>query len=317
MRSAKMSIVAGALLLLVAPAGAQRKSIRWMRDVNDGINLAKRSQRPIMFLVLGDSQRRDETLNQQRQKSMADPRVRYAARHYVPIQLVRSNSRYRALFEKLGVREDVNMEAIFSTPDGKQIGSHHAIHVPDTFAQKMTQVFRVYRKQLFEEKLREQLEAEKPSTKNLRIALKLIEKFTIFEAEEPVLKLFDNKKLNPAVAKQAAAALAELSTKAAVEFLLKHAADAASPHRKIAADALGKCTPVAAEMLVSELTGKDFARALAAYKAAAKICRVKNPKGDRFWRGDNARVKRDEVERVKRIVEKAAHRWRERYEEYR
>lgn len=317
MRSAKMSVVAAALLLLAVPADAQRKSIRWMRDVSDGINLAKRSQRPIMFLVVGDSRRRDETVNLQRQKSMADPRVLYAARRFVPIKIVRSNSRYRALFKKLGVREDINMEAVFSTPGGKQLGSHHAIHVPDTFSQKMTQVFRVYRKQLFEDKLREQLEAEKPKTKNLRNALKLVEEFTIFEAEEPVLKLFDNKKLNPAVAKQAVAALAELSTKAAVEFLLKHAADAASPHRKIAADALGKCTPVAAELLVAELAGKDFKRALAAYKAAAKICRIKKPKGDRFWRGDNARVKRDEVERVKRIVEKAAHRWRERYEEYR
>ena len=291
------------------------KSVRWARNAQQAIEQARKSKLPLMFFIEGDSRRRDQRLDDARRKAFKDERVIYASRRFISANVVRSDSRLRSLFAKLQVPAHANMMAVFATPAGVKLDSFSAVHQPDTFAQKMTLVFNAYRNRLFDDEIKAVLTDRKTKAAKLKKALKIIEKFDIVKADTDVIAALDRWKSDVAVSKQGFAALAVLSTKPCVDYLFAKAAT--GRHGQAAAAALARCTPEAAEMMLPMLTGDDPDTMLLAYNTVTKICKVKKPKPDRFWTGKNERLKKKELDRVRKTVERSAYRWKESYGRYR
>ena len=299
-------------LLLVTSASAQAQGLKWEMNVEKGVALAKNTRRPIMFYIVGRSGDRQESTERSQKRAFRDKNVQSVARRFVPIKL--SRSRHRDLLKKWNLPPRTNLEIVFATPGGDYIdrlapsGIGHA----DSFAGKMVLVFRQYRQNLYEAEIKAKLLGEKADVKSRRVAMNMIKEFLIVSADRDVLELLKDAELPAALRKQAYGVLAELSTDKAVKELFKLAAKDA-----LAATALNKCTPDAAEALLEHLGGEIFEDHLRAYRAVTKICKVKSVKPDRFWSGKIERVKTDEVARVRELVRRVARRWRERYAEYR
>ncbi len=206
------------------------------------------------------------------------------------------------------------MVVVFATPGGEKIDTY-GVYQPDTLARKMTLVFDAYRTRLFDDEIKSVLADRKTKSATLKKAFTVIKKFNIERADTAVIEVLDRFKSDEAIAKQGFAALASISTKPAVDYLFTKAKT--GMHGQNAAAALAKCTPAAAESMLPSLTGDDADRMLLAYNAVCKICRVKKPKPDRFWKGKNQRLKSREIERVKKQVEKTATRWKNSYGRYR
>ena len=315
------AIAACAVGVLVSAATAQGyrpsipKKINWTRNAEQAIQTAKKTKLPLMFFVEGDSRERDNRLNDARRLAFLDERVIYAARRFICVKVARSDSRLRSLFAKLQVRAEANSVAVFSTPGGERIDRFSAVHQPDTFAQKMTLVFNVYRTRLFDQEIKPVLSEHKTKAATLKKAFAIIAKFNIEPADAAVIEVLDRWKTDRVMSKQGFAALASISTKQAVDYLFTKAKT--GMHGQNAAAALAKCTPAAAALMLPSLTGDDADRMLLAYNAVCKICRIKKSKPDRFWDGKNERLKNQEIERVKKIVERTAARWEKSLGKYR
>ena len=309
------------VVVVVAAAAAQgyrsssAKQINWTRNAEQAIQQAKSSKLPLMFWIEGDSRERDRRLNDARRLAFKDERVVYAARRFICVKVPRSSSQLRSLFAKLRVPERASNTAVFSTPGGDKIDTFSAAHQPDTFSQKMTLVFNAYRSKLFDTEINPVLQDRKAKAATLKKALKVIEKFNIKQADAAVIELLERWKTDRDMSKRGFNALAELSTKPAVDFLFAKAKT--GMHSKNAATALAKCTKAAAEMMLPKLTGDDFDEMLLAYKTVTKICKVKKPKPDGFWKGKNQRLKTREIDRVRKAVERSATRWKDSYGRYR
>ena len=265
-----------------------------------------------MFWVLAGSSRRDDDLERDQKHAFRDPLVLELSRRFVTVQL--SRSRYRELLEKWDLPPRTNLEIVFVTPDGEKIDTLSPLGVakPDVLARKMALVFQHYRQQMFEQQLRPKLEDEQTSEQDLRDALKLLTDFLILSADQAVIELLDRESLAESVHNDAYSALAALSTPASVQALLDRARD-----DQRAADALARCTPDAAERMLTALGGEDADLHLLVYHAVTRVCKIRDVKPDRFWQGRYEHVKQKEIERVRRLVADSAQRWRERYAEYR
>ncbi len=314
------SIAACAVGVLVSAATAQGyrpsipKRINWTRNAEQGIQTAKRTKLPLMFYVEGNSSQCDNRSSDAPRLALEDERVIYAARRFICVKVARSDSRLRSLFAKLQVGEKANMVAVFATPGGEKIGTS-SVHQPDTLAQKMTLVFDTYRTRLFDDEIKSVLADRKTKSATLKKAFTVIKKFNIEQADTAVIEVLDRWQSDEAIAKQGFAALASISTKPAVDYLFTQAKTGL--HAQNAAAALAKCTPAAAALMLPSLTGEDSDRMLLAYNAVSKICRVKQHKPDRFWTGNNQRLKSREIERVKKQVERTAARWERSLGKYR
>lgn len=300
-------------LLLVPPATARgERAIQWLQKVEDGMALAQQTKRPLMFWVLGRSDRRDRRMERSQKQAFRDPLVVEMSSRFVPVKL--ATSRHPELLEDWNLSPRINLEIVFATPAGKKIDTLAPLGVaqPDALARKMVLVFRHYRRQLFEHGIRPKLEDAETSDEDLQAALKLVAEFLILSADQSLVNLLERQSLSPSVRNQAYDALAALSTSTSVEALLSHAID--DEH---AADVLVRCTPAAAEQMLPALEGPDPALRLVVYRAVTRICGIRNVKSDRFWQGRVQSVQRHELERVRRLVTATAQRWRKRYAEYR
>lgn len=305
-----------AILLTSSTATAQRK-VSWTRDVQAAVAKSKQTKLPLMFLIEGDSRERDQRLDDERRKAMLDDRVVYAARRFIPVIVVRSDSRQQDLFRRLQVPASANMDVVFSTPDGEKIDTFSALHQPDTFAQKMTLVFNAYRDQFYKQELKGVID-DPTNVANTIKALKFVEAFTIESADRDVVKLLEKASGNPRLKQQAMETLAALSTEPAVEALWKEALLGPGESGRAAAKALEKITPAAAERVMRQgFNSGDPRELVLAYNVVTAACSIKDAKPDRFWEGDNQRVQKQELERVTRIVENKAQRWRDTFGRYR
>lgn len=307
-----LPLLATALLSLPSATALQNPTIPWSQQVEQSVARAQEEKRPLMFWVLSGSRNRDDRIERDQKRAFADPLVRELAGRFVPVRL--SRSRYRDLLEKWRLSPRTNLEIVFVTPEGERIDTlaPGGVADPEIFARKMTLVFRHYRGQVFAREIKPQLEDEETPEKALRAALQRIEEFLILSADKGVIDLLERRALGAETRKQAYDTLAALSTPACVEFLLGLAvAD------ERAAAALQHCTPDAAERMLDRLGGDDPELHLVVYQAVTRICKLRDVKRDRFWQGRIASLKRDEIERVRRLVAAAAQRWRERYADYR
>jgi hypothetical protein len=280
----RLALSIAGVVFLAASASAQTNSIRWSMDVKGSIARAKSTRLPLMFYVIGRSSDRPHDIEREQKRAFADPLVVQLSQRFIPVKL--SRSLYEDLLEKWQVPRQANMWIVFATPDGDKLGvlDSPGATKADSLAQKMNLSFRLYRQQMFDRELRPKMEDEQAPTADLKIALK-----TCYDV------------------------LAKLSTSACVNELLKRAADGDQQ----ATAALSKCTPGAAEQMLAELGSDDPELHLIVYRAVTKICKVRQPKSDRFWSGKNERIKAEEIDRIKQLVRETARRWKEQYEEYR
>lgn len=298
----------------LSPARAYSNSqsnqgIEWSRDVAGGIALAKKADRPLMFYIVGPTDDRPDSEKDQR-RSFRDPRVLAQARRFVPVRI--SRSQHQAELRQWGMSPNSNLDIVFTRPDGSKIDQISAggAGIPDSFAQKMAMVFRQYRDEVFQQKIKPVLDRPDADARELKLALDKIVEFMILSADGAVAALLDREKLEPAVKADVFKTLAKLSTPPTVDALLKaaHAGD------RNALSALDDCTPEAAERILVDVGSTEAAKHLLAYKTVTKICRIRNAKPDKFWESTNERVKNEELERVRNEVRRVAGKWKEQNE---
>lgn len=303
--------------ILTATAAAQysqpqqgSEPIQWMLDFEQAVQTAQRTHRPLMGYVLRSSSNRDEDLERDQKRAFNDPRVQQLAKRYVPVKM--SMSQQREILRKWGLRDDANLYIVFATPTGDLIDtlSPSGVAVVDSMLQKMSRCHQIYRKQVYEKELKERLENESTPPAELSKALTMVQQMNLTEADGAVAALLDRKNLDKKISAQVYETLARLSTRAAVGKLIS----LARQDDGAAAKALTQCNAGAAEFLAPSLTSTDEREKITAYLAITKICKIKDAKQERFFSGKNARIIEEEVQRVKKIAERTAVRWKEQNE---
>lgn len=314
-RLSQRAAIALLTLSLVVSAGSAQYDqpaqgtdpIQWILDWEQAVATAQKQHRPLMGYVLRSSSNRDEDLERAQKRVFNDPRVQQLAKRYVPVKM--SMSQQRDVLKKWGLPADANLYIVFATPTGEKLddlGPSGLANVDSTI-QKMSRCYQIYRKQVYEKDLKDSLESESTSTADLMKALALVQQLSLVEADASVVKILDRKNLDKKLANEVYETLARLSTQATVTRLI-----ALTKEKDAAAiKALAQCNPGAAEFLAPSLTSTDQDERVAAYLAIVKICRIKDAKPEKFFTGKNARIIEDEIQRVKKLAEKTAARWKE------
>ncbi len=295
----------------------------WSRDVPGVIATAKQTRRPILMLVEGTraSSRRQHLYShndiEQRENTLSDPRVVYAARRFEPVAVDRTDGAYAGMFAELGVGLHTPYRILIVSPEGAKLGDFLIAPNPADLARDLARTFRAYGRKLFETDLKAKLDDPELPAGELKAVLQIVRDFSIGEAEKGLIDLLERPQVEPAIRRLAYDGLAALSTKGAVELLLDRAATAQKAEASAAAAALAQCTPAGAEHLLDALeTPEERDRLLAAYRALVKICEVPAPKSDRFWQGDNKRVQTEEIGRVKALVTESVRKWKALFGDY-
>jgi len=287
-------------------ARAQTGGIKWQTDPEEAVALAKKTQLPLMFYVLASSDDRDDKLETRQRKALADPRVIELSKRFVPVRL--SRSRHRDLLKQIGLDQTANMEIAFTAPDGEALDrplSAGGVANADSLAQKMGLVFNFHRQRVFDRELRPILENTDARPAELRTALERIREMTIVGADTSVAALLDRKGLDPKLASVCCDVLAHLSSKISVGKLLERSAAG----DRDATEALGSCTPAAAEAMMEQLRDSGGSVRLDVYRAVGKICRIKSLKPDKWWTSAKDPLKEKEIERVTALAREASKRW--------
>ncbi len=307
-----LALLLGGWLVPAAQAqyGAQpgAAQLQWLTDPQAAVQQARKTNRPIFAYVLAATRDRDDDVEAAQRKTLADPAVVRSASRFVLLRL--SRSQHRNVLADFGFSPAANMEASFirlAAAKGEKIGdvSQSGLSNPDTLLQKLDMVFKEHRRLVYESDIRPVLEKADTKTAELKTALRGVIEFEISEADRSVIALLSREKLDPAVAAEAYEALAVMSTKPAIEKL----ADAADKDAK-AAKALESCNALGAEHMMEMVKPDAAAFRFEVYKAACKICGIKNMKEARWWDKANDKLKADEVNRVRELVRKAADRYR-------
>ncbi len=303
------SCLACVLVTLTASSAWAGPGIRWSLQIEQGVQYAKKTNKPIMFYVKGSSGGDDDIEDYERdhKHAFSDPVVYALSKNFVCLQL--SRSRYRKQLEDWQISLRTNLDIVFAEPDGAKMDqiSASAVASPSTLADKMRQVRRRWSDQLYNAEVRPVFEKEKPTPKELQDALGIVIEFGMTFADQSVISLLASDPDKRTITK-CLDALAAISSEAAVAALVERSAGG----DKLADKALAKCTPAAVEFLLPHVGGDDATVHLIAYRAVAKICRIKGAKTDRFWSGPNLAVRRKEIERVHGLAERYAKRWKDR-----
>lgn len=288
---------------------AQEDAIRWRTNPQEAVNEAKQTLRPLMVYVLAASHDRDDKLEREQKRSLADPRVVRLSARVIPLRL--SRSEHADILPSFGLSQAANMEMSFVAPDGQKLGDLSAggVAQADALVKKLELVLKAQAENLYKTQVQPQLENADAKPEDLKRALKVIENCRITAADEGVAKLLEREKLDAGVRQLACDTLASLSTKTAVEKLLALSRAANEPARK----ALEKCTPLGAELLLAGLTADQDGFDYAAYKAATQICKVRSVKSPKFFENSSPRLKTEELDRVRKLVAAEAERWRKEY----
>jgi len=298
---------------LALPALAEGQSVQWLSNAKQGVSKAKSTGLPIMFYITG-SRRDADDLKKAQDQAFRDPLVRAMVRErFIPVRLPLSTTT-RDLLAQMNVPGAAQFSIVVATSKGRSVGiiGPAQIRNPRMLVQQMTTLFRKYRKEMFDTELKPKLEKADARPGDLIKALRVIDKFVIPEADETVAKLLERDKLTKTVKKEIYDTLATLSTQRSVEALLE-----VITQDKLAATALGKCTPAAAEQMLPDLDPERPGRFQVVYDAVTKICKIKGTKSQGFFQNKDAALINKEIERVKGEVVKAAESWRRRYEAYR
>lgn len=299
-----------AMLLIgwcVGGAAAQTDAIPWRTEPQQAVAEAQRTLRPLMVYVLASNKDRDNNIEREQKRALADPRVLRQAQNFIPLRL--SRSVHRDVLKDFGLPESANMQVSFVAPDGQVLGDLSAggVGQPDSLAAKMAAAFDVYRKKLYDERVKPALTATDAKPADINTALRMALEFRMASAEADVIALLDQPRLDATGRSTVLDLLAALSSDTAVDKLiaLTRAGDAR------AAAALEKCTPAAAERIFAQLNAETEPFEYPLYKAVTKICGIRNVKAARYFEKAKPRLKEQELERVGKLVEQAVQRWKE------
>lgn len=294
------------LWLGMGVAVAQESVIQWLTDPQPAIAEARRSYRPLMVYVLASSKDRDDKIENAQRAALADPRVTTLCQRFVPLKL--SRSQHRDILQDFGLPESANMMMSFVSPDGEKLGDLGASGVgqASSLAGKMRLVLQTYGKKLYDAEVKPALAKPDAKPDELKSALRMVTAFEMSAAEDSVLELLARPKLDAATKTLACEALAQLSSEKGVTGLL----DLAHTGDKQAEKALEKCNPAGAEIMVAGLQKEGQPFDYVAYKAAAKICGIKNTKPEKYFETAKPQLRQQEIERVTRLVQEAAQRWK-------
>jgi hypothetical protein len=303
-------IAAWLVLLGLASTASAQVPIQWIETPERGVAMAKRTQRPLLFYVPGDSDSDDSDLEDAQQRSFRDARIRtFVRERYIPVRLTRSNAT-RQLLSELNVTTGFGMFLLVVTPDGNvvgRIGPSVVAQQPQLLEALVTR-FREYRDKLLADQLAPQLENKTLDDGQVRRALAKIREFLILTADDTVAALLQRPDLDDALRSDVYQTLSTLSTKASAEALLTAAATDEAAQR-----VLKRCTPAAAEHMLPALIDDDGRLRWHVYEAVAAICDIDDTKSRRFWQiADSERTQR-EIDRVTRRVQQSARAWREQY----
>jgi hypothetical protein len=303
--------LACALLLLSSTLAKQ--PVEWLEEVEQAVAQSKQTQRPILFYIIPRGEDSTELMDKQKQ-SFRDPLVAGIIRERFTAFQMRKSTLARTLLEQMGAADATPLSIVVSTPDPKLVGmiSAEEIVEPQMLAQKLTQLFRTYRSDLFRKQLQPILTDEKASAENVISALQLVEEFLITEADDAVVELLNREKLSALIKERTFKTLAALSTPRSTGALLQAALE-----DEAAKEALATCTPGATETLVSALDPKDMDRHIIAYEALVRIFKIEDPRPADFWKNAAEELATQEIERVKKIATEAAEQWRQEHAAYR
>ncbi len=302
------TIVTTSLVLLLA-AQSQNQRVRFSLQVEEGIQYAKKNDKPIMFYVRGSSGGDDDIEDYERDhvRAFADPDVTRLAGNFVCLQM--SRSRYRGQLTEWGLSPRTNLNIVFASSTGERIDeplAASAVASPKTLAAKMRQNIRRWSDMLYKDKVEPVLGAEDSSVRDLRDALKLIEQWQMRQADKAVLGLLDREKLDRTTRTAVLSALGGIGSQATIDRLIELSLE----KDRLADKALADASTAAVEPLLQHLGGEDADKHVVAYTALTKICRISGAKPQRFWQGSNHKVQVDEVERVRGIAEKKLAEWK-------
>mgnify|MGYP000036673099 CR=1 FL=1 len=302
LRMAMLALLWAAPLLV-----AQTDAIPWRTDPRQAVTEAQRSGRPLMVYVLAGNKDRDNDLEREHRRALSDPRVVNQARQFVPLRL--SRSVHRDVLPDFKLPQSANMQMSFLTPDGELLGDLGAggIGQPDSLARKLALVMNVYRSKLLETRIKPVLSAPAPSAAELQQALQLVVEFRIAAADVELIKVLDERQVEAGARSNIYETLATLSTPKAVAKLLElsRSGDAR------ATQALDKCTPAGAELILAELHADAEPFEYALYKSVTRICNVRNVKPQRYFEKASVERRQEELDRITPLVRSAAQRWRE------
>lgn len=311
----RRTVISAFVLVGCAAVGLAQSSqrIQWRTDPQAAVTQAQNVKLPLMCYVLGSTEDRDDRVEAAQRKALTDARVVELSQRFVAVRLSRSG--HRDLLPQFGFLPTANMEISFVSTDGKVLAKlpPSAAGDPRTLARTMAQAFGTHRQQLFNTDLRPILENQDAKPAELRAALERIRDFTIVGADTAVAALFERRRLDPKVADLAYQVLSHLSTRGSVSKLLELSAQ----NEKKATDALARCTPEAAEWMWEQRLTPEGEMRIDVYKAVTRICKISNPKTDKWWESAKEQPRAAELERVEKLVRAAAKSWREQYGEYR
>ncbi len=294
------------VLVQAGLALAQNNAINWRRDPQQAVAEAQRTGLPIMAYVRASERYRDDQLDREHKRSFRDPRIMKKAEMFVP--LLMSRAQHRQILTQFGFSERANMVMSFVTPTGEQLGqiSAQGIAQVESLSQKLTKVYQAYGQHLYKNEVKPRLDKKKLKPGEVKQALELVARFRIQAAEKDVIELLERDRVPASVQRYVYETLAILSSKDAVEKLIELARE----DDKLARQALDKCNPVAAEMMLEGLKAEPGEFDFLLYEVVTTICRVPDTKPERWFENSNEHMLREEIDRVSNIVRTVAKRWK-------
>ena len=287
---------------LVCPVSANE--LTWLNDVEKGMAEARKKSVPVLFYIDAE----DDASDAEQEKSFTDPTIqRIVTAQFVPLRLGQSQTT-DMMMEQMKVQDWTPACVVVATSRGRLIATIPAEIVadPQTFAGQLTSAYQRFGTELFENRLRTSLEDESAKPEDVRDALKLIAQLSIAEADEAVIDLSRRKGVSQDVKTRAYRTLAALSTERSVKALMK-----AAPGDEAAAGALSECTPVGAELMMSEMDAGDEAERTLVCAAVAKICDVAPIDPQLLATGADKEERKNGIARLETATKASAKRWRE------
>lgn len=298
-----------AVFVFVSPVRAQNP-IQWIDSLERGRNIAQRTQRPLLLYMPGGGDAEESDVEEAQDKSFRDVTVRgFVRQRFVPVRLARSRAHQRMLSE-LGLPAGVGLFLVAATPDGEFIGKVNPIVVGDAprLVDALVQLFRRYRRELFNKELKPELTGERLSDSDARRALDVVQRFLIAQADETVAKLLERSALRDRVRQEAYETLSTLSTKVCVDALVKAAQDDEDARRELA-----QCTPAGAEYMLDALVSAGGQIRHDIYEAIVDICDIEDPKMRVFWKNADDKQRQKALQQIKERVRERARAWRRQY----
>ena len=298
-RSLSLSLIAllAVLVGFTAPAALAQNPVQWMGNARQAVARSAEQILPMLVWVKDGNRDDDENDLEDAQEDCFRDRavVDIIHKHFVPFRASR-NSRFIEEAGKLGLPTGFGLYCAVVTSDGKVIEQMGPAEVaqPNLFAAKLKAAYAKFCDDVFEQQLRPVLEDLKSTKANARTAARVVWRLEITKADRAIIGLLSREDLTPSEKGRLYELIAALGTQACIQTLMDRANEPA------ASNALSKASPRALEWIMPQMPtpeGEVSAKQLAAYTAAAKICRT-TAMGKDWWTQAKPDARQKELDRV-------------------